>query len=302
MNQLTKYILFFLLISISGYSQNVEDIYPKVPNLEIYLPELNDINKVKYVKTKYYQSDKEGKLKEPRYSIQNSEIFINENTYRYLYKINPYSNDTISKITYKYHDDRKNILEYVKEQKKRNTNIIINNTNYQRGGYNHVHWKYNKDGNVMQRDDLMDNQLFSSNFWIYKDEKFIIRVGDFWYRDEKVSHSQIIHYLYDFQNRLSKQIRLSNNEITQLKSWNYNEDGTYEIIEDIDYEQGMIPKTISISGSMNERDDRRYYRESKEINRLYDKHNNWIKIIYQIYDHKGSNDKYSVTKREIIYK
>lgn len=86
MNQLTKYILFFLLISISGYSQNVEDIYPKVPNLEIYLPELNDINKVKYVKTKYYQSDKEGKLKEPRYSIQNSEIFINENTYRYLYK------------------------------------------------------------------------------------------------------------------------------------------------------------------------------------------------------------------------
>ena len=42
------------------------------------LPELNDINKVKYVKTKYYQSDKEGKLKEPRYSIQNSEIFINE--------------------------------------------------------------------------------------------------------------------------------------------------------------------------------------------------------------------------------
>ena len=62
----------------------------------------------------------------------------------------------------------------------------------------------------------------------------------------------------------------------------------------------MIPNTLS--GSMIERDNRRYYSKSKEINRLYDEHNNWIKIIYKIYDYTGSNDKYSVTEREIIYK
>lgn len=300
MNQLTKYILFFLFISISGYSQKNKDLNPKLPNLEIYIPELNDINKVKYVKTTYHRSNEKGEIKDPKYSLQDSEIFINASPYRYLYKLHSRTNDTISKITYKYNEN-KNTLEDVKEQNKRNTNIKLGENFYERGGYNQVHWIFNKDGNVVQRDDLMDNQLFSSKLWIYNSEKFIIRIEDFWYRDKKLSRSQVTHYLYDFNNRLIKQIQLYNNEITQLKSWKYNEDGTYKVIENLDFEEGMIPNTL-IGGSMTGRDNRRYYSESKEINRLYDEHDNWIKIIYKIYDYTGSNDKYSVTEREIIYK
>ena len=69
-------------------------------------------------------------VKDQNIHLQDSEIFINASPYRYLYKMHSKTNDTISKISYKYNEN-KNILEHVKEQNKRNTNIKINGKYYE---------------------------------------------------------------------------------------------------------------------------------------------------------------------------
>lgn len=61
MNQLTKYLLFFLLISISGYSQEVDHRwYDMNLDSEKVLPKFNDIKKVKSAKIKHYVTDSIG--------------------------------------------------------------------------------------------------------------------------------------------------------------------------------------------------------------------------------------------------
>src|SRR5690606_33333776 len=185
MNQLTKYILCFLFISISGYSQEVDKRYLTEPNPERFLPELNDIEKVKYVKTLKYYSDSVGnfleKIEAPGYE---PEFFVNKYPYRYLYKILPETNDTISKIIYKYNEN-KNILEYVNEQR---TQFYIYKNKGNHYGYNQIHRQYNKNGEIIKEDIYSENQLSALRKWIYNSNNQLIRKEDFRYYEDKVSY------------------------------------------------------------------------------------------------------------------
>lgn len=242
MNQLTKYILFFVFISISGYSQEVDKRYLTEPNPERFLPELNDIEKVKYVKTLKYYSDSVGSfLEKIEASGYEPEFFVNKYPYRYLYKILPETNDTISKIIYKYNEN-KNILEYVKEEKKES---------YTYGGYNQRHWQYNKNGEIIKEDIYSENQLSSLRKWIYNSNNQLIRKEDFRYYEDKVSYRYITHYLYDYRNRLERKIMKSNDEITQIISWEYDENNKYHITEERNYKNSVeqLKSGVPTSGS-----------------------------------------------------
>ena len=284
MNQLTKYILFFLFISISGYSQEVDKRYLTEPNPERFLPELNDIEKVKYVKTLKYYSDSVGNfLEKIEASGYEPEFFVNKYPYRYLYKILPETNDTISKIIYKYNEN-KNILEYVKEEKKES---------YTYGGYNQRHWQYNENGEIIKEDVYSENQLSSSEHWIYNSNNQLIRNEKIRYYEEKVNFENIIYYLYNRNNQLVKKIENNNNEIINITTWAYHENNSYHITENSAYKDGM---NITIQKDFNSSSDDRYYSGPTLIYTLSDKNNNWIKKTYQ------NRYSYYTIEREIIYK
>ena len=291
MNQLTKYILCFLFISISGYSQEGDKRFLTELNPERFLPELNDIEKVKYVKTVYYEADSKGNfLKEIEYSGQEPEIFINEYPYRYLYKILPGTTDTISKIIFKY-SKKTNKLEYVNEQR---TQFYIYKNKGNHYGYNQIHRQYNKNGEIIKEDIYSENQLSSLRKWIYNSNNQLIRKEDFRYYEDKVSYRYITHYLYDYRNRLERKIMKSNDEITQIISWEYDENNKYHITEERNYKNSVEQLKSGVPTSGSSIDKRNG--GSILIEELFDQNNNWIKKTYQ------NRYGYYSREREIIYK
>jgi|GEM_PF-2617779 len=286
-----KNILLFLFISISGYSQDVDDRYIKEPNPEIYFPELNDINKVKYVKTWKYEADSKGNfLKEHEYSGQEPEIFVNKYPYRYLYRILPETIDTISKITYKYNEN-KNTLEYVNEER---TQFYLYKNKGNHYGYNQWYRQYNENGEIIKEDIYSENQLSSSREWIYNSSKQLIRKEDNRYYEDKVNYRYITNYLYDYRNRLEKKIMNNNDEITQVISWEYDENNKYRITEERNYENGVDRGIIGVQTFGSSLD--RHNGGSIIIEELFDQNNNWIKKTYQ------NRYGYYTIERKIIYK
>lgn len=266
MNRSTKYILFFLFISILGYSQEVDKRYITEPNPERFFPELNDINKVKYVKTTHYLSDKKGKFLRPTGTTPS--FFVNEFPYRYIYTLNPYNTqDTLSKFVYKYYKSE-GTLEYVEMH-----NYSSNKSTY---------LYYDKDETIKKKEFFWNNELVSTTNWIYnkrRDFKQLIRVSIISQDIQKREYRSFYHYLYNNDNQLIEKITITNDEITEIRKWEY--------IGGIAYEIGRVEKCLNYTPL-------EYFNE--EYKYTYDKHKNWIKKI------GIGSEANTTTEREIIYK
>jgi len=280
MNQLTKYILFFLFISIAGYSQNTDTRYITEPTAERFFPKLNDINKVKYVKTVYYEIDPKGNFL--GYSLD-TEIYIDEYPYKYFYEIDTKTNDTISKIIYKYYED-KNTLEYVIEDKNpTNGKIMLKPENTTR-------WYYDKKGNIIKKIESVNTESQITNRH-FNSKNLLIREESIYFNYDK----SVTYYLYNDAYQLVKKIRTYNHNIDYIISWAYKEDNTYYVTEQLVYDRENIefnnrhPMKTEMEASIKKTVD--------NIKYSYDSQHNWIKETY--IDKEG----YSIiTEREIIYK
>lgn len=278
MKQLTKYKLFFLLISISGYSQNVDDRYITEPNPKRFFPELNDIEKVKYVKTIYYEMDSKNKFLG---YFWDTEIYIDEYPYKYFYRIDTKTNDTIFKIIYEYYED-KNTLKYVIED-----NNPTNEKNMFRPE-NTKRWYYDKKENIVKKLEAVNTKSQITNRH-FNSRNLLIREESIYFNNDK----SIIYYLYNEAHQLVKKIRTYNHNIDYIITWAYTEDNTYYVTEQLVYDRESIEFNNTIKpensiSSKKETDNKTKY--------SYDKHNNWIKETYV--DNEGS----MITEREIIYK
>lgn len=280
MNQLTKYILFFLFISIAGYSQNTDTRYITEPTAERFFPKLNDINKVKYVKTVYYEIDPKGNFL--GYSLD-TEIYIDEYPYKYFYEIDTKTNDTISKIIYKYYED-KNTLEYVIEDKNpTNGKIMLKPENTTR-------WYYDKKGNIIKKIESVNTESQITNRH-FNSKNLLIREESVYFNNDK----SFIHYLYNDTYQLVKKIRFYNQNIDYIISWAYKEDNTYYVTEQLVYNRENVE--YKPRHPIKTENTRSIKKTDEKIKYTYDKHNNWIKETYM--DDEG----YSIiTEREIIYK
>ena len=280
MNQLTKYILFFLFISISGYSQEVDKRYLTEPNPERFFSKLNDIEKVKYVKTVYYEIDPKGNFL--GYSLD-TEIYIDEYPYKYFYEIDTKTNDTISKIIYKYYED-KNTLEYVIEDKNpTNGKIMLKPENTTR-------WYYDKKGNIIKKIESVNTESQITNRH-FNSKNLLIREESVYFNNDK----SFIHYLYNDTYQLVKKIRFYNQNIDYIISWAYKEDNIYYVTEQLVYNRENVE--YKPRHPIKTENTRSIKKTDEKIKYTYDKHNNWIKETY--IDDEG----YSIiTEREIIYK
>src|SRR5690606_17897257 len=199
MNKFIKHILFFLFISILGYSQNIHNKYSTNFNPEIYFPELRDINKVKYVKTTHYKTDLKKKFLNYFWKTQ---IYIDEFPYKYIYEIHPQKSDTIYKAIYKYYENERT-LEYVKEY-----NYISNENN---------NWYYDKEEKILTTEYFVKNRLTQTQNFIYNSKKLVIReelvislpinsIGNMnSYKDLNYTK----YYIYNNANQLVKKINIS---------------------------------------------------------------------------------------------
>lgn len=109
-----------------------------------------------------------------------------------------------------------------------------------------------------------------------------------------MNYRYITNYLYDYRNRLEKKIINNNDEITQVISWEYDENNKYRITEKRNYENGVdqgISGVPTFGSSLD-----RHSGGSTLIEELFDKNYNWIKKTYI------DNEGYMITEREIIYK
>lgn len=280
MNQLTTHILFFLFISIAGYSQNTDTRYITEPTAERFFPKLNDINKVKYVKTVYYEIDPKGNFL--GYSLD-TEIYIDEYPYKYFYEIDTKTNDTISKIIYKYYED-KNTLEYVIEDKNpTNGKIMLKPENTTR-------WYYDKKGNIIKKIESVNTESQITNRH-FNSKNLLIREESVYFNNDK----SFIHYLYNDTYQLVKKIRFYNQNIDYIISWAYKEDNTYYVTEQLVYNRENVE--YKPRHPIKTENTRSIKKTDEKIKYTYDKHNNWIKETYM--DDEG----YSIiTEREIIYK
>lgn len=279
MNRSTKYILFFLFISISGYSQEVDKRYLTEPNPERFFPELNDIEKVKYVKTMYYEIDPQNKFL--GYSLD-TEIYIDEYPYKYLYNIDSKTNDTISKIIYEYYED-KNTLKYVIED---------NNPPNERNMFrpkNTTVWHYDKKGNILKKLESVHGESQTTNRF-FNSKNLLIREESVYFNYNK----SVTYYLYNDAYQLVKKIRTYNHNI-EIISWANKEDNTYYVTEQLVYDKENIefnarhPMKTEMGTPIKKTDG--------NIKYSYDSNDNWIKETY--IDKEG----YSIiTEREIIYK
>lgn len=294
MNQLTKCILFFLLINICGYSQNADFRYDIGHHPETNLPKFNDIEKVKYAKTVYYHSDSKKKLINYWF---NTEIYIDKYPYRYLYNISTKTNDTISKRTYKYYEDKKT-LEYVKE-----FDILNNRT---------THSQYDKSGRIQKREVeyLFDNELRKAIMtWFYNSENLLIREESINYAKQGIQKG-INYYLYNESHQLAKKVSSFNNTINTITTWAYNDDKIYYETENILFKEGIefpIPQREEyvsdprISGIIPNMS--KAIKEVEEQTKYsYDKHKNWMKQTYEFKNITDNKFIFSITEREIIYK
>jgi len=214
MKQLTKYKLIFLLISISGYSQNVDDRYITEPNPKRFFPELNDIKKVKYVKTIYYEMDSKNKFLG---YFWDTEIYLDEYPYKYFYRIDTKTNDTIFKIIYEYYED-KNTLKYVIED-----NNPTNEKNMFRPE-NTKRWYYDKKENIVKKLEAVNTESQITNRH-FNSRNLLIREESIYFNNDK----SIIYYLYNEAHQLVKKIRTYNHNIDYIITWAYTDDNTYYV-------------------------------------------------------------------------
>lgn len=281
MKQPTKHILFFFFISILGYSQNIYNKYSTNFNSEIYFPELNDINEVKYVKTIHYKTDLKKKFLNYFWKKQ---FYIDEFPYRYIYEMHPEKNDTIYKAIYKYYENERT-LEYVKEY-----NYISNENN---------NWYYHKEEKILTTEYFVKNRLTQTQNFIYNSKKLVIReelvislpINSIGNMNSFKDLNYTKYYLYNDANQLVKKINISDKNINDITYWNYN-DSTHSLGNVIMYEEGIESKIYK------EGNDRIIKHENfAELSKSsLDKHGNWTKKTYK--EDKG----YSITEREIIYK
>jgi len=265
MNKLIKYILFFLFISISGYSQKADDRYITEPNPERFFPELNDVNNVKYVETVHYLSDKRGKFLRPTGTAP--KIFVNDFPYRYIYTLHSDTKDTLSKFVYKYYKSA-GTLEYAELH-----DYSSNKSTY---------LYYDKDETIKKKEFFWNNELVSTTNWIYnrrRNFKQLIRVSIISQDIQKRQFRSFFHYLYNNDNQLIEKITITNDEITEIRKWEYKGGICYEI--------GRGSK-CGIYTPLE------YFNE--EYKYTYDKHKNWIKKI------GIGSEANTITEREIIYK
>jgi len=181
----------------------------------------------------------------------------------------------LSTFVFKYHNDT---LEYAKLSylqqygNKELENITV--------------WNYNEDGNISSKENFIDNQLTKSTHWIYNHQKQLIRVNIITNYKGELSARSFYHYIYNQSNQLIERIVIVNDEILELKKWDYTNDGTY-------YEINPTPqKCPPLIG-----DGQLFQINEDDFNYIYDKHKNWIKKIRQIDD-----EIISVIERKIIYK
>lgn len=330
MNQLTKYILFFLFISISGYSQEYSQEvdhrwYDMNLDSEKVLPKFNDIEKVKSAKIKHYVTDSIGNIvnfydfitKEP-YRIPQV-LFINEYPTRFIYRLDSKTNDTISKTTYKYYEDT-NTLEYIKGYATEyDISIGATENRY-----------YDKEGNPLKNESYLNGMKISSVEWSYNSNKQIIREEITIFSEEL---STISDYLYNNINQLIKRTVTLNNQIQHEAYWEYDDNGNI-IKEEIvrketnnritthrkyDEHNNLIRTDKYFDDTLVETADysaRLKYKEKEEETKKelkpfyeektkysYDKHKNWIKRSYKFKNITKTDETiFSITEREIIYK
>lgn len=281
MKQLTKYILFFIFISISGYSQNIHNKYSTNFNPEIYFPEFKDINKVKYVKTTHYKTDLKKKFLNYFWKTQ---IYIDEFPYKYIYEIHPQKSDTIYKAIYKYYENER-ILEHVKEY-----NYISKENN---------NWYYDKEGKILRTEYFVKNRLTQTQNFIYNSKKLVIReelvislpINSIGNMNSYKDFNYTKYYLYNNANQLVKKINISDKNINDITDFNYN-DSTHSLGNVVTYEEGIEFK-IYEEGNDRIIKDENFAELTKSS---LDKHENWTKKTYK------EDNGYSITERKIIYK
>lgn len=325
MNQLTKYILLFLFISISGYSQEVDHRwYDMNLDSEKVLPKFNDIEKIKSAKIKHYVTDSIGNIvnyydfitKEP-YRIPQV-LFINEFPERFVYRLDSKTNDTISKTTYKYYEDT-NTIEFIKGYA----------TEYDISMGATENRYYDKDGNPLKNESYLNGMKISLVEWSYNSNKQIIREEITIFSEEL---STISDYLYNNINQLIKRTVTLNNQIQHEAYWEYDDNGNIikeeivrketnnritthrkydehnNLIRTDKYFDDTLVETADYSARLKYKEEetkkelKPFYEEKSK--RIYDEHNNWVKETIDVtYPLNNSISKLkSVTEREIIYK
>jgi len=182
-------------------------------------------------------------------------------------------------------------LEYVNEER---TQFYLYKNKGNHYGYNQWYRQYNENGEIIKEDIYSENQLSSSREWIYNSSKQLIRKEDNRYYEDKVNYRYITNYLYDYRNRLEKKIMNNNDEITQVISWEYDENNKYRITEERNYENGVDRGIIGVQTFGSSLD--RHNGGSIIIEELFDQNNNWIKKTYQ------NRYGYYTIERKIIYK